>query len=314
MNFEVFTTNVELQDIPSYTTNITLEGQLLKLSFTWNERVGKRTLSIKNDADVCYLQNKILHPNEPLELNSNAVFDDLPYKVVLQKVGDIKRVGNIYNWSKDFILCFYRTVDEEQEKLNVRYNVTTPSTPIIPPTQPTQPYLYLAYHEVDFENLKLILMFGGENFGDIIVTDPNGSIVTLSPNSGDLISLDYLEGFYTLSSSLGFSVITEDNLIYPVSGDIYIKSSLNTEDVPSPLITSVTRDVNNIVYITGTAKPFSVVWLISDTSNQDAIMYSKVLEESSDFSFEIELPPNFTGFCRCLDGNKASAGTALFTI
>ena len=132
MDFEVFATNVDLQDIPSYTTNITLEGQLLKISFVWNERIGKRTIFIRNSADVCYLQNTILHPNESFELNSNAVFDDLPYKVVLQKVGDTNKVGNIYNWSKDFILCFYRTVDVETEKLNVKYGVTTPSTPVLP--------------------------------------------------------------------------------------------------------------------------------------------------------------------------------------
>ncbi len=132
MDFEVFTTNVDLQDIPSYTTNITLEGQLLKISFVWNERIGKRTIFIRNSADICYLQNTILHPNESFELNSNAIFDDLPYKVVLQKVGDTSKVGNIYNWSKDFILCFYRTVDIETEKLNVKYGVTAPSTPTFP--------------------------------------------------------------------------------------------------------------------------------------------------------------------------------------
>ena len=132
MEFEVFTTNVDLQDIPSYTTNITLEGQLLKISFVWNERIGKRTIFIRNSADVCYLQNTILHPNESFELNSNAVFDDLPYKVVLQKVGDTNKAGNIYKWAKDFILCFYRTVDVETEKLNVKYGVTTPSTPTLP--------------------------------------------------------------------------------------------------------------------------------------------------------------------------------------
>ena len=132
MEFDVFTTTVQLQDIPSYTTNIILEGQLLRLSLLWNERVGKRVLSIKNSNDEYYLQNTILHPNEPFELNSNAVFDDLPYKVILQKVGDPKKVGNIYNWSKDFILCFYRTVDIETEKLNVKYGVTAPSTPTLP--------------------------------------------------------------------------------------------------------------------------------------------------------------------------------------
>ena len=131
-NFDFIATYVDLSDSPTYTTNITLEGQLLKISFVWNERIGKRTIFIRNSADICYLQNTILHPNESFELNSNAVFDDLPYKVVLQKVGDANKVGNIYKWSKDFILCFYRTVDIETEKLNVKYGVTTPSTPALP--------------------------------------------------------------------------------------------------------------------------------------------------------------------------------------
>ena len=131
-NFDFIATYVDLSDVPTYTTNVTLEGQLLKISFVWNERIGKRTIFIRNSADICYLQNTILHPNEAFELNSNAIFDDLPYKVVLQKVGDTNKVGNIYNWSKDFILCFYRTVDIETEKLNVKYGVTAPSTPTLP--------------------------------------------------------------------------------------------------------------------------------------------------------------------------------------
>ena len=130
-NFDFIATYVDLSDSPTYTTNITLEGQLLKISFVWNERIGKRTIFIRNSADICYLQNTILHPNESFELNANAIFDDLPYKVVLQKVGDTNKVGNIYNWSKDFILCFYRTVDIETEKLNVKYGVTAPSTPTL---------------------------------------------------------------------------------------------------------------------------------------------------------------------------------------
>ena len=136
VNINYYATYVELQDIPSYSTNITVEGQLLKLSFLWNERIGKRVLSIKNSSDVVYLQNTILHPNEPLELNSNAVLDDLPYSVTLVKTGDVNKVGNIFNWSKDFILCFSRTVDLDVKKLNVVYGVTTPSTPILPPPTP----------------------------------------------------------------------------------------------------------------------------------------------------------------------------------
>lgn len=131
MELDVYTTTVELLDIPSYTTNITLEGQLLRLHFLWNERIGKRTLFVTNTNEESYLQNTILHPNEPFELNSNAVYDELPYSVVLQKVGNVNRIGNILNWSKDYVLCFYRTVDTPPAKLNVLYGVTEPSTPTI---------------------------------------------------------------------------------------------------------------------------------------------------------------------------------------
>ena len=56
MDFNFIATYVDLSDGPTYTTNITLEGQLLKISFVWNERIGKRTMIIRNSADVCYLQ------------------------------------------------------------------------------------------------------------------------------------------------------------------------------------------------------------------------------------------------------------------
>lgn len=132
MNFNFIATYVDLLDIPTYTTSVALEGQVLRVSFVWNERIGKRTIFITNSVGECYLQNTILHPNEPFELNSNAVFDDVPYTVTLIKTGDSKRVGNIFDWSKDFILCFSRTVDLDVKKLNVVYGVTTPSSPILP--------------------------------------------------------------------------------------------------------------------------------------------------------------------------------------
>lgn len=152
MELDVYTTTVELLDIPSYTTNITLEGQLLRLHFLWNERIGKRTLFITNTNEESYLQNTILHPNEPFELNSNAVYDELPYSVVLQKVGNVNRIGNILNWSKDYVLCFYRTVDAPLTKLNVLYGVTVPSTPILP--KPFGTWILNEGFEIVGENIK----------------------------------------------------------------------------------------------------------------------------------------------------------------
>ena len=182
MEFEVFTTNVDLQDIPSYTTNITLEGQLLKISFVWNERIGKRTMFIRNSADICYLQNTILHPNESFELNSNAVFDDLPYKVVLQKVGDTNKVGNIYNWSKDFILCFYRTVDIEIEKLNVKYGVIAPRSPTLPPSNGGNNGGEIPANEFYFTTTTGALSYLG-NSGDVI-TFSDGTTYTVLEDGG----------------------------------------------------------------------------------------------------------------------------------
>lgn len=115
MNFNFIATYVDLLDLPTYTTSVALEGQVLRVSFVWNERIGKRTIFITNSVGECYLQNTILHQNEPFELNSNAVFDDVPYTVTLIKTGDPKRVGNIFDWSKDFILCFSRTINIVQQ-------------------------------------------------------------------------------------------------------------------------------------------------------------------------------------------------------
>ena len=183
-NFDFIATYVDLSDSPTYTTNITLEGQLLKISFVWNERIGKRTIFIRNSADICYLQNTILHPNESFELNSNAIFDDLPYKVVLQKAGDTNKVGNIYNWSKDFILCFYRTVDVETDGLIVRYGVTTPSTATIPPSgggtviPPSGGGTVIAYNEMHFTTTTGALSYLG-NSGDVITLSDGTSYTAL---------------------------------------------------------------------------------------------------------------------------------------
>lgn len=142
----------------------------------------------------------------------------------------------------------------------------------------------------------------GSDVGSIIVTDPNGLQSTFNPASEEVVSLGYIEGFYTISSANGF-----DNLI----GDVYFKSSLNESIVPQPAISSVTRGANNIVTILGTAKPFSVVALIPDDNDDEPIAYSKVLSGESNFSFILELPINFTGYIRCRDGNIGSEGIAL---
>lgn len=311
MELEVFTTNVELQDIPSYTTNITVEGQLLKLSFMWNERIGKRTLHITDSADQCYLQNTILHPNEPFELNANAVLNDLPYSVTLIKTGDQKRVGNIFNWSKDFILCFSRTVDVEVEKLNVVYGVTNPSTPTIPPIvrppddDTSNVKLFYNSYYIDWENeqieLWVIVPEATDTQPFVTVTLPNLSTIDI-PLNGEFIAIPCVEGIYKIEADW-------ENII----GDVYLKASNVNNAPPKPIITSVNRDANNLVRIEGTSQTFTVIAVFEDGGDGTEMAFVPVNNGDTNFVFELELPENFSGYLRCRDGGYGSSG-ASFTI
>ena len=249
VNINYYATNVELQDIPSYSTNITVEGQLLKLSFLWNERIGKRVLSIKNTSDVVYLQNTILHPNEPLELNSNAVLDDLPYSVTLVKTGNNK-VGNIFNWSKDFILCFSRTVDLDVKKLNVVYGVTTPSTPTIPPiVRPDPPN-------------------GGNDVVISAIYDSFYQTMTVTGDAGLVVATKDAQGVV-----LGLGVIGSDGTVtYPLNiegqtdnAPIYTKSDFSNT-VSHFLVIDTNWDIeyvlNGTTYreVTGNPIPYQHMW------------------------------------------------------
>ena len=243
-NFDFIATYVDLSDSPTYTTNITLEGQLLKISFVWNERIGKRTIFIRNSADVCYLQNTILHPNESFELNSNAAFDDLPYKVVLQKVGDTNKVGNIYNWSKDFILCFYRTVDIETEKLNVKYGVTAPSTPTLP--KPFGNWILNQGYELVNEDVK----YTAYNTNGISYYDSfaNFDLVTTLLRSFHDSDLQQYVAFKTAVEQL---TNNSDWVLDPVNNQI-VYTKPNDPTVPDPTKRYV-YTVNNTVVSAGTA-------------------------------------------------------------
>ena len=297
-NFDFIATYVDLSDSPTYTTNITLEGQLLKISFVWNERIGKRTIFIRNSADVCYLQNTILHPNESFELNSNAVFDDLPYKVVLQKVGDTNKVGNIYNWSKDFILCFYRTVDIETEKLNVKYGITTPSTPLLPPSNGggdsgngggDDNGGEIPPNEVHFTTLAGIIDYIGEAGDQILLSD--GTIVDVTvtydtftfnvPSGKHIVKLvesvdriDYvkiggealveLHNFPTLSSVNAFAAYSSPNL---VKAPTVLPSNITNLSWMFQEATSFNQDIS--MWDTSNVKVMGRMFELASAFNQD---------------------------------------------
>lgn len=309
VNINYYATNVELQDIPSYSTNITVEGQLLKLSFLWNERIGKRVLSIKNSSDVVYLQNTILHPNEPLELNSNAVLDDLPYSVTLVKTGDINKVGNIFNWSKDFILCFSRTVDLDVKKLNVVYGVTTPSTPILPPSNgggggngggngggETPNYFEWWYYE-GFEDFGFTVNFPTP----VEVHYPDGEVDTFIAQSG-VNSLSYQEGLYRVVGDF-----------YNLLTDAYLRTSPINSAPSTPVITSYVRLQNDMVEISGTATPDTVACLYEYDGDDEEIAFSPV-DTLGYFTFNVKLPPNFSWYIKGRRGTYGSAKTDTYVV
>lgn len=298
VNIDYYATNVELQDIPSYSTTITVEGQLLKLSFLWNERIGKRVLSIKNSSDVVYLQNTILHPNETLELNSNAILDDLPYSVTLVKTGDQKRVGNIFNWSKDFILCFSRTVDVEVEKLNVVYGVTNPSTPTIPPIVrppnnggggiPDSDFTKVTYIKTDTsEPMWVEVEYAPENInGELHIDWGDGTqeVLNISDFQADEYYL-YLEHEYAVNGEYVIKVYSTTKANYTCFGEItkvvdwgspfnlqpYFDSN-NLIEVPSTLHPSLTNLRNMFIGCTNFNQDIGM-WDTSNVTNMQGMFY-----------------------------------------
>lgn len=168
------------------------------------------------------------------------------------------------------------------------------------------------FAEVDIENSQIKVTFSGSNIGTIDITAPSGTVTQYSPIANQVLVLDYVEGFYTFHSDAGFKGFNSDGSTYNV-GDIHYRASTYDGVMSEPVINSVTRGANNIVTITGTATTSTVVGLISDTSDDEPIAYEKVLDGETDFTFVLELPPNFSGYIRCLLGNQGSPG-ATFTI
>ena len=112
MNITTNMVFVELINLASYNTSVVVNNQLLKLKFTWNERLNIRTLMITNSEDVCYLQNTILYPNESYNLNYNAALSDLNYN--LQLINVSRNSNNLYNWKNNYTLAFFEVIDNDE--------------------------------------------------------------------------------------------------------------------------------------------------------------------------------------------------------
>lgn len=110
----LFQTFIELKNLPSYSTSVSCFDEDLLFYFNWNERLNKRTLYILNTAGECYMDNKILYPDEPLTFTSIAVANDFDYEIILSK--KTKGKSDLYNWRDNYYLCVYRFIpvgDEE---------------------------------------------------------------------------------------------------------------------------------------------------------------------------------------------------------
>lgn len=112
MNITTNMVFVELINLASYNTSVVVNNQLLKLKFTWNERLNIRTLMITNSEDVCYLQNTIIYPNETYKLNYNAILSDLNYN--LQLINVSRNSNNLYNWKNNYTLAFFEVIDNDE--------------------------------------------------------------------------------------------------------------------------------------------------------------------------------------------------------
>lgn len=106
--------SIRLENIPSYVTTATFLGVPLTLTFTWNTRMGGRSLTVVNaKTNVCYLQNTMIRPDEIYDFNFNAIDDDYNVHLRVHKIDSSKKSADILNWADDYILTIYHMEDEE---------------------------------------------------------------------------------------------------------------------------------------------------------------------------------------------------------
>lgn len=164
--------------------------------------------------------------------------------------------------------------------------------------------LYFQDAWIDLESNKPVISLYSENLNmkNIEVTFPN--LTVNSYPAQPEVDLPYMEGFYEVSASGGW-----ENII----GNVLYKVSNNTQSIPKPVISSVVRNPDGSVSISGTAKAYSVIRVIPDNNDDEPIAFGKVPQGSTAFLFTTQLPENFSGYLRCQDGNHGSPGT-LFSI
>lgn len=106
-------TEVNLVNDPSYRCSVTCFGRSLTINITWIERLKKRAITITNSEGISYLQNTIINVDEELKLNSNAINDGFPYKIMIQYIPEMDQKEDYLNWANNMMMNIFATISEE---------------------------------------------------------------------------------------------------------------------------------------------------------------------------------------------------------
>lgn len=149
---------------------------------------------------------------------------------------------------------------------------------------------------------------GSEDFGFYVssptlveVHYPHGEVDTFIAQA-DVNSLSYQEGIYRIVGDF-INLLT----------DAYFHTSPANSAAPRPIITSVVQLQNDMVEISGTATPNSVVALYEYNGGDEEIGFSPV-DALGHFTFNVKLPPNFSGYIRDRRGGGWGSMGAEFSV
>lgn len=125
--FSISYTMVKLSNLPDYTTTFSVNGVTLFMSVTYNQRQGRRYISLETkDTEVLLSQTCVVFGRR-CELNTNAQFEGLDYYVTLKPKDEALVFSNnqdYLNWADDFELCFvgwdYSFTERKKENIRVR--------------------------------------------------------------------------------------------------------------------------------------------------------------------------------------------------
>ncbi len=93
---------VKLNKSLSYNTTVSFKNVRLKLSFTWNERLGARVVSVSDVSGDVLVRSKLLFPETEIKFSSNAKLKGYDASITLFRIPD--GYGDIKDWSNKYVL------------------------------------------------------------------------------------------------------------------------------------------------------------------------------------------------------------------